>query len=42
MLADCYCFYDKDGNLVDTSTIQTDSRNWYNLYDVTVGAIKEN
>ena len=42
MLADGYCFYDKDGNVVDVSTIQTDEYGWYNLYNVTVGAIKEN
>ncbi|MBR2461856.1 MAG: hypothetical protein IKB33_01860 [Spirochaetaceae bacterium] len=42
MLADGYCFYDKDGNVVDVSTIQTDVHGWYNLYNVTVGAIKEN
>lgn len=39
MLADGYCFYDKDGNVVDTSTIQAVSA-WYDLYNVTVGAIK--
>ena len=42
VLADGYCFYDKDGNAVDVSTIQTDEYGWYNLYNVTVGAIKEN
>lgn len=42
MLADGYCFYDKEGNVVDVSTIQTDKYGWYNLYNVTVGAIKEN
>lgn len=40
ILADGYCFYDKDGNVVDISTIQTDSSGWYNLYNVTVGAIQ--
>ncbi|MBQ7789381.1 MAG: hypothetical protein IJ398_07010 [Clostridia bacterium] len=40
ILTDGYCFYDKDGNVVDTSTIQANERGRYCLYNVTVGAIK--
>lgn len=40
ILADGYCFYDKDGNAVDISTIQADEIGWYNLYNVTVGEIE--
>ncbi len=42
ILADGYCFYDEDGNVVDISTIQTDEYGWYILYNVTVGAIQQN
>ena len=40
ILAEGYCFYDKDGNVVDTSAMLTDVLGWYVLYDVTVGTDK--
>ena len=41
-LADGYCYYDADGNVVDSDDIITDDRyweGWYLLYDVTVAPI---
>ena len=40
LLADNYCFYDADGNAVDTSSVEAEN-SWYKLYNVTVDEISE-
>lgn len=40
VLEDGYCFYDADGNKVDTSNVEATDY-WYYLYNVTVGKVSE-
>ncbi len=40
ILADGYCFYDSERNVLDVSQIELDE-SWYYVYNVTVGAIQQ-